>query len=120
MFKLLCCSLIQCSFLAIGQVLLKMGLGKTGPFSWTLSYFRDVFTNWWLVGSGLSMIVATILWFYILKHNDLSLAYPLISISYVFGTLAAVFIFHETVPLTRWIGVFLIMVGVAFLAKSTG
>ena len=119
MLKLICLSLIQCSFLALGQVLLKFGLSRTGPFSWTLKYFRDVFTNWWLVGSGLSMIAATILWFYILKHNDLSLAYPLISISYIFGTLAAVFIFHETVPLTRWIGVCLIMLGVAFLAKST-
>ena len=65
------------------------------------------------------MVAATMLWFYILKHNDLSLVYPLISISYIFGTLAAVFIFHETVPLSRWIGVILIMVGVAFLAKST-
>ena len=118
MLKLISCSVIQCMFLAAGQVFLKFGLGKTGPFSWTWKYFRDFFTNWWLVGSGLSMIAATILWFYLLKNNDLSLIYPLISISYIFGTLAAVFIFHETVPLTRWIGVLLIMVGVAFLAKS--
>ena len=119
MFKLVCCSVIQCMFLAAGQVFLKLGLAKTGPFSWTWKYFRDFFTSWWLVGSGLSMLAATVLWFYILKNNDLSLVYPLISISYVFGTLAAIFIFHETVPFVRWIGVLLIMVGVAFLTKST-
>ena len=118
MFKLISCTVIQCLFLSAGQVFLKFGLGKTGPFSWTLKYFRDFFTNWWIAGSGLCMVAATILWFYILKNNELSLVYPLISISYIFGTLAAVFIFHETVPLVRWIGVLLIMVGVAFLAKS--
>jgi undecaprenyl phosphate-alpha-L-ara4N flippase subunit ArnE len=70
-----------------------------------------------MLGSGLSMVSATILWFYILKNNELSLAYPLISISYIFGALAAVFIFHETIPFTRWIGILFIMIGVAFLAK---
>ena len=117
MFKLICASIIQCIFLASGQVFLKFGLERFEKLSWTWKFFRDFFTNWWLLASGLSMIVASIIWFYILKHHDLSLAYPLISISYIFGTLAAVFIFHETVPLTRWIGVLLIMTGVAFLTR---
>ena len=119
MLKLICLTIIQCTFLAAGTVMLKFGLGKTGAFSWTFKFFRDLFTNWWLVGSGLSMIAATLLWFYILKHHDLSLAYPLTGISYIFGTLAAVFILHETFPFTRWIGVILIVAGVAFLAKSS-
>ena len=105
-------------FLAFGQVLLKFGLAKTSAFCWTWKYFRDFFTNWWLLGSGLCMVTASIIWFYILKHNELSLAYPLISISYIFGTVAAIFIFHETVPATRWLGVLFIMIGVAFLTKS--
>ena len=106
-------------FLAAGNVLLKFGLEKAGAFSWSWRYFRDFFTNWWMLGSGLSMAAATVLWFYILKNNELSLAYPLISISYIFGTLAAVFFFNETVSLTRWLGVLFIMLGVAFLAKSS-
>ena len=119
MLKLICASIIQCLFLAAGNILLKFGLEKSGAFSWTWKFFRDFFTNWYMLGSGLSMITATILWFYILKNNELSLAYPLISISYIFGTLGAIFFFHETVSLTRWLGVFLIMTGVAFLTKST-
>ncbi|MDR2679692.1 MAG: EamA family transporter [Tannerella sp.] len=117
MLKLICASVIQCAFLAAGQVFLKISLEKFEKFSWTWKFFRDFLTNWWLLASGLSMVAASVIWFYILKHNDLSLAYPLISISYIFGTLAAIFIFHETVPPTRWIGVLLIMAGVAFLTK---
>lgn len=119
MLKLICCSIVQCLFLASGQVFLKFGLEKVEKFTWTWKFFRDFFTNWWLLASGLSMVAASIIWFYILKHHDLSLAYPLISISYIFGTLAAVYIFHETVPLTRWVGVLFIMIGVAFLTRPT-
>lgn len=118
MFKLICSAIIQCMFLAAGNILLKFGLEKAGHFSWTWKYVRDLFTNWWMLGSGLSMVAATILWFYILKNNELSLAYPLISISYIFGTIGAIFFFHESVSLTRWIGIFLIMTGVVFLSKS--
>jgi undecaprenyl phosphate-alpha-L-ara4N flippase subunit ArnE len=117
MFKLICCSIVQCLFLAGGQVFLKFGLEKVGRFTWTRTFFREFFTNWWLLASGLSMVAASVIWFYILKHHDLSLAYPLISISYIFGTLAAVFLFHETVPPTRWVGVLFIMIGVAFLTR---
>ena len=56
------------------------------------------------------------LWLYILKHYPLSQAYPLISLSYVMGMLAAVFVFHEAVPLVRWLGVGLIMAGVVMVS----
>ena len=118
MLKVICGLLIQCMFLAAGQVFLKLGSEKTEAFSWTLKYFRDFFTNWWFLASGLSMAGASIIWFYLLKHNELSLIYPLISISYVFGTLAAIYIFHENVSATRWIGIVFIMIGAAFLVKS--
>jgi len=52
-----------------------------------------------------------------LKHFEFSIAYPMTAIAYVFGMLAAIFIFHETVSFTRWIGVGLIIIGVIFLVK---
>jgi undecaprenyl phosphate-alpha-L-ara4N flippase subunit ArnE len=104
-------------FLAGGQVFLKFAMQRLGKFEWSWAFFRDLLTNWQFGASGISMATASLLWFYIIKHYELSVAYPLISISYIFGALAAVFIFHETVPMTRWIGIVLIMVGVAFLTK---
>jgi undecaprenyl phosphate-alpha-L-ara4N flippase subunit ArnE len=118
MFKLISGIVIQCLFLAAGQVFLKFGLAKIDKFTWTWRFFQDFFTNWWMLASGLSMVAASIIWFYILKHHDLSLVYPLISISYIFGTLAAIFIFHEIVSPMRWLGVLFIMIGVAFLTKQ--
>lgn len=74
-------------------------------------------TNWWFLYMGICFIASSILWMYILKKYPFGMAYPLASMSYAFGMLAAIFIFHEDVPLTRWLGVVLIMSGCYFITK---
>ena len=69
------------------------------------------------IGCGICYAAGTLLWMYILKKFPFSMAYPMISLSYVFGMLAAIFIFHESIPATRWIGVFLIMSGCVLIAR---
>jgi undecaprenyl phosphate-alpha-L-ara4N flippase subunit ArnE len=54
---------------------------------------------------------------YIIKTFPFSMAYPMVSLSYIFGMLAAMFIFHEDIPMTRWMGIFLIMTGCVLVAK---
>ena len=66
---------------------------------------------------GINFLCSTALWFYIIKHFPLSMAYPMISLSYIFGMFAAIFIFHEQVPLIRWVGVLLIIAGCVLIAK---
>jgi undecaprenyl phosphate-alpha-L-ara4N flippase subunit ArnE len=117
MFKLIACSTVQCLFLVSGQIFLKFAMLRTGKFSFTWPFIREALVNWQLAASGISMLLASLIWFYIMKHYDFSVAYPMISISYVFGMLASIFIFHEAIPVTRWIGVFLIMSGVVLVAK---
>ncbi len=117
MLKLLTLSLSQCACLAMGQVFLKLAMVKMPKFEFSLSFFTALLTNWNLLFSGLSMGAASLLWFYIIKHYEFSIAYPLISFSYVFGMLAAIFVFHESVPVTRWMGLTLIVLGTFFLLK---
>lgn len=110
-------STIQCLFLSGGQILLKLATQRTDKFSLTWAFLRSLIAGWQLPASGLCLMAGTALWLYILKHFDFSIAYPITSISYIFGMMAAIFIFHEAVPPTRWIGVILIMGGVALVAK---
>jgi undecaprenyl phosphate-alpha-L-ara4N flippase subunit ArnE len=117
MWKIILLSTLQCLFLSAGQVFLKYAMNRMGTLSFSRAFFGELLANWSLLAWGLCMGAATFLWLYILKHVEFSIAYPLISISYIFGMLAAIFVFHETVPLTRWIGVFLIMIGVSLIAK---
>jgi undecaprenyl phosphate-alpha-L-ara4N flippase subunit ArnE len=117
MLKIICLTIFQCFLLASGQVCFKLAVEKIDKFQWSWLYFSDLLTNWWLLLSGICLIAATILWGFILKYFAFSIAYPVTAFAYVFGMLAAIFIFHETVPLTRWIGVGLIILGVFFIAK---
>ena len=107
----------QCLLLCGGQVFLKFALMRLEAFSWTWRYVGSLLTNWHFAASGICYGMASLLWFYILKHYPFSMAYPLISLSYVFGMFAAILFFHETVSATRWIGVFLIMIGCVLIAK---
>ena len=95
--RLIILSIIQSILLCGGQVLLKFALNKMGTFSWTSDFF--------------------VLWMYIIKNFPFSMAYPMISLSYVFGMFAAIVFFHEQIPLVRWVGVFLIMSGCVLIAK---
>jgi undecaprenyl phosphate-alpha-L-ara4N flippase subunit ArnE len=118
MLKLVAFSTLQALCLVCGQIFLKFAIAQTGRFSLTWRFIREALTAWQLAAAGICMALASLLWFHILKHYPFSVAYPMISISYIFGMLASIFIFHETVPLTRWIGVLLIMGGVILVAKQ--
>ena len=58
-----------------------------------------------------------VLWMYILKHWAFSQAYPLSSLAYVFGMIAAMFVFHEHIAWTQWVGILLIMGGCYLVAN---
>ncbi len=57
-------------------------------------------------------------WTKILKRVDLSLAYPLTTISYLATMLASQFIFRESLGPRVWAGAVLITLGVAVLGKG--
>jgi undecaprenyl phosphate-alpha-L-ara4N flippase subunit ArnE len=118
MLRLIILSTIQSLFLVSSQIFLKIASAKLGTFRFTTEFFLNFLVCWQFALSGIFIVAATFLWMHILKHFEFSVAYPMISISYVFGMLAAIFIFHETVPFTRWIGVLLILLGVIFVAKQ--
>ncbi len=117
MLKVIFLALLQCFLLASGQVCFKLAVDKITKFTFSWDYFHSILTNWWLLASGICLISATILWGFILKHFEFSVAYPITAFAYVFGVLAAVFIFHETVSLTRWFGVGFIILGVILIAR---
>ena len=87
-------ALIQALFLCIGQVLLKIGMQALPPFTMSWTYAGKVLTDWWLLGCGISFIVACLLWMYMLRHYPFSHVYPLSSVAYVFGMIAAMTVFN--------------------------
>ena len=109
--KLILRAMIQSILLCAGQMFMKLALKAMGTVSCTWSFVLSQFTNWWWLACGISFTAAGILWMYILKHWSFSQAYPLSSLAYVFGMIAAMLVFHEHIAWTQWVGILLIMAG---------
>ena len=105
-------------FLVIGQILWKLSFNKNPlviSLEGVIRLIKDPF-----IWSGLVLFaLATLLWFVVLSNLNLSIAYPLQSISYVIGIIAAVLIFKEKVILIQWIGLALILTGVYFVSRTS-
>lgn len=109
--------IVQSVLLCGGQVLLKIAMAHSVPWEWSWACIGAWLTNWWLLGAGISLTAAGIMWMYILKHYPFSLAYPLSSITYVLGMIAAMVVFKENVVWTQWVGILLILAGAALIVK---
>lgn len=95
---------------AAGQVLFKLG-------SEELSFSIELLKNWQLILGLACYGIATILFVVCLKHGNLSLLYPLIATSYIWVAIFSKILLGEAIPLTRWIGVGVILLGVAMVAR---
>lgn len=117
MWRLLILVSVQSALLCAGQVLLKLAVAELPPFAWSRAYVRAVATDWWLLACGVAFGAASLLWLYILRHFPFSQAYPLTALGYVFGLVAALLVFGESVPPLRWLGVGLIVLGCLFVMR---
>ncbi len=108
---------IQSLLLVSGQVFLKVALSRMLPFGWNTAFWRSVFLNVPFAVCGGLFASCSVLWMYIIRHYPLSVAYPMISLSYVFGMVAAILFFHESVSAQKWAGVLFIILGCCLIAK---
>lgn len=117
MWKIVTCATVQSLLLVAAQTSLKFALLHMAPFGWNRRFWLSVLTNWQFALSGALFAACSLLWMYMLRHFPFSTVYPLISLSYAFGMVAANVFFHETVGPSKWLGVALIMAGCLLIAK---
>lgn len=100
--------------LVTGQVLFKLGLDRIGIL--TLHNALSVFFSPFIWIGLILYVVATLLWFAVLSRAQLSVVYPLQSLSYILGLISSIVILHETVSPLRWIGTVVILLGVVLVS----
>jgi drug/metabolite transporter (DMT)-like permease len=114
-FIVLCCTLL----VAVAQYLIKLGanqLTHAGLAATLIGIFTipALFSGYCLYG------VFTVLFVYALRHGELSILYPLIALGYVWVTITAVVVFHETMNPLKVVGLVVIIAGVAVLGWGGG
>jgi drug/metabolite transporter (DMT)-like permease len=110
---------ISTLLLVVNQVLLKLWLIRKNVKVWPLEVklFKNML-SYEVLFAIISLFISGLIWIYLLKKIPLSILYPFVSISYIFGLLAAKYIFSEDIPLQRWLGVILIIVGLIFVSRT--
>lgn len=95
---------------AIGQIFFKLA-SKTFKLD-----LIALITNWKLI-VGLGFYgVATLLFVYALKQNNLSILYPIIASSYIWVTIFSIVFLGEPFFLYKWLGIVLIIGGIAIIS----
>ena len=114
--------LVDVALNVAGQLSLKYGMSQLGNFAISLTTLPPVFmraaTNFnvllGLVCYGMGFLV----WLIVLAKADVSYAYPMISLGYVFTAIPAKVLFGEAVTLTRMAGILITCLGVFIIARS--
>lgn len=113
-----CLALISILLGSVAQYFLKVGMSSLPQDSTILEKVIYIFSsaNVWigLICYGASMIF----WLYVLSIMELSKAYPLVSLGYVFTLIIGYYILNESVNTWRIVGIIAIMIGVILIMKS--
>ena len=79
-----------------------------------------IFTNPAIFSGYCLYGVFTILFVFALRHGELSILYPLISLGYVWVAIIGVVAFHEAMNPFKLAGIAIIMAGVTVLGRGSG
>src|SRR5471032_2674843 len=107
---------------AVAQLLLKAGARNVGEIHLTLqnlvSVGIKVATQWPIIGWLTCYVLSVVLWIVALSRVDVSVAYPMLSLGYVVAAVGAWYLFGEALSVQRLLAIFVILVGVAWLART--
>jgi len=70
----------------------------------------------WVVAGVFLFLLEAILYTFALQWLDVSTAYPIGALCFVIVTFLACWLLNETISLTRWFGIFLIVGGCALIS----
>ena len=113
--------MISVSFAVAGQLTLKSAMDSVGRIG-KASQLGDTAVRAMkepLLWIGLILFgISALFWLVVLSRVRLSVAYPIVGISYILIVLLARFRLNEHVPALRWVGVTVIAIGIAIIGFS--
>ena len=106
----------------LGQILLKQGMNQVGEISGSFQQMApkliQALMNPVVIGGIGVYGSTTLIWLVVLSRIKLSVAYPMISLGYIFSILFSWLLFKEDVPKIRVLGAFVICIGVYLVSMG--
>lgn len=110
---------------AIGLVILAAFLGSLGPIylkksakDFSLNLKKQI-TNYNLIIGLAFYAVGTVLFIPALRGGELSVLYPLVATTYIWVSLLSVKFLKEKMNKYKWLGIFIIIIGVTFIGLGS-
>lgn len=120
MFRTLFLIFVSVIICTVGQVILKIGMNRIGEIGvhdmW--GAVRKIATNPFVILALFLYGTGFFVWAIVLSRADLSMAYPILALSYAMVPLAAWGILGEPISLIRWIGILIICLGISVVLKG--
>jgi drug/metabolite transporter (DMT)-like permease len=115
--------IIAICFSVVGELMLKTGINQIGKElslhpSAIVGELFAVFSHPIILGGFALIFGGSIFWLAVLSRVDLSLAYPMLSMSYVFAGFLSWLVLKEEITWMRMLGIFVICLGVVILGFS--
>lgn len=111
--------LVAISLGSAGQLLLKSGLRELAEDAGVKAIIASIFTNLRVFLGFACYGLSSLVYLVAIKHLPLSLAYPMVALSYVIVVVASWWFFHEHLPVLRIVAVGVILAGVILLAFTS-
>ena len=125
MFRILVVTAIATLSGAIGQILMRRGMQIVGPLESyavldIIQYLWHAITQPYVIGGTILSGVFFFALLTALGWTDVTVAFPLTSLEYLFAAALAVLILKERVPPLRWLGIGLVIAGVILISTTAG
>lgn len=107
--------------ISAAQLILKHGVGiatKGLIDTSALSMLSAIFSSWQVLLGVALLIASSTLWLVGLSYAELSFAYPLLGAGYAVIAVLSWLLLGEIIPLTRIMGIAVIILGVAMMSRS--
>ncbi|MCP4229370.1 MAG: EamA family transporter [bacterium] len=98
-----------------GQLCLKAGVSGGGINMFSLEFFK-LFLRPLVIGGFLAYGISSLSWLMVLSRTELSYAYPMVALAYVFVFILSWILFKEHITWPRIVGMALICAGVVMVA----
>ncbi len=104
-----------------GQLLVKVGMASVGTLPARGAdlprFFLAALTNPSVAGGLVLAVAAALTWIAAVSRTQLSVAYPFMSLAIVLVLALSGAVLGEKVPLTRWVGVAIVCLGIVVASR---
>lgn len=105
-------------FGSLGGILFKIAGSRMADFEMSLKWIFNFILNPYVLSGFILYFIPGLIWIFLLKKYPLSFVQPILALTYVITPILAIVLLQEKIPIVRWVGIIIIIIGVFIISKT--